>query len=157
MVQSFKAVNLDKREFVCPWCMNEGATLRQWTAGHHSGIFTLLMSESSLDCQDTDRSPSYVIASADRRVIIAEVSHKSIFKEEPPTPSAGSSLIGRWAGDRVCLLGDESDLWHELPSYTNITEQVVRGWNDYLSGENAQVEFRHCGCSSVNLDETDQP
>ena len=87
MVQCFKAVNLDKREFVCPCCMNEGAALRQWAAGQRSGIFTLLMCKSCLDFEDAEESPSYVIASADRPVIIAEVTHKSFFKDEPPTAS----------------------------------------------------------------------
>ncbi len=154
MVQCFKAVNLDKREFICPWCMHEGAGLTQWAVGRHSGVLSILTCQSSVDREDS--AQSYVIASEVKSVVIAEVSHKSIFKDESPT---STTVTGRWAGDRVCLIGDHdaSGHWDELPSYVNITEAVVEEWNRLIHGEDAQLAFNHCGCSAANTADTDRP
>ncbi len=144
----FKLVNLDKREYVCPSCMSEGAALWSWAIGRHSGVLNLLICSSSLDRKDSDDSPSYVITGGDRPVVIAEVYHKSIFKDGTPIPSPASAVIGRWTGDRVYLRSDADDAKYrdELRSYTNITKQLVRGWNEYIHGKNAQLSFRYCGC-----------
>lgn len=157
MVQCFKAVNLDKREFVCPWCLHEGAGLAQWAVGRHSGILSMLTCESSLDREDP--AQTYVIASVAKSVVIAEVSHKSIFKDESPTSTTSTTVTGRWAGDRVCLIGDDdaSVHWDELPSYVNITKAVVEEWNRFIHGEDAQLVFKHCGCNAANLADTVQP
>ncbi len=156
MDQSFKAVNLDKRELVCPWCMNEGAGLIEWTIGRHSGVLSMLTSKINHTHTDDEPSRSYTIAagSPDNPVIIAEVSHKSIFDDEPPVASPLSSIIGRWAGDRVCLAGEDDDasLWEEFPSYTNITKELARQWNTFIHNREAQLEFRHCGCESPLAD-----
>ena len=39
--------------------------------------------------------------------------------EGAPVPRGADSVVGRWAGDRVVLVGDydESNLWDELPGF----------------------------------------
>ena len=46
-----------------------------------------------------------------------------------PIPS--SSVVGRWAGDHVALIGDydETFAWSDLKHYTNISQQLVEEWN----------------------------
>ncbi len=47
MGQYFKAVNLDKREVVCLWCLDGGAKLWEWAANPQGSIFTLLLRKST--------------------------------------------------------------------------------------------------------------
>src|SRR5438874_1459845 len=47
MGQYFKAVNLDKKEYVCPWRLSGGAKLWEWSANAQGSIFTLLLRKSS--------------------------------------------------------------------------------------------------------------
>lgn len=46
MGQYFKAVNTDKKEYVCPWCIGGGAKLCEWAANSQGAIFTLLLRKS---------------------------------------------------------------------------------------------------------------
>jgi hypothetical protein len=47
MGQYFKAINLDKREVVCPWCLDGGAKLWEWAVNRQGAVFTLLLRQSS--------------------------------------------------------------------------------------------------------------
>ena len=158
MDQCFKLVNLDKREYVCPSCMSQGTSLAYWAIGPHSGIIALLLCNPDLGRTETNESPLYVITGMDRPVVIAEVSHKSLVKDQLQAPSQTTSMIGRWAGDRVCMTDeDDLNLQDDFANYTNITEQLVGGWIDYIRGGDAPLEFTYCGCSSFNSDRTIQP
>ena len=59
------------------------------------------------------------------------------------------SIVGRWAGDRVGLVGDydESNLWDDLDTYRNISRQVVEAWNQFIELENMRLRYRpECSC-----------
>ena len=47
MGQYFKPVNLDKREYVCPWCIGGLAKLWEWAANPWGAIFVMLLRKSS--------------------------------------------------------------------------------------------------------------
>jgi hypothetical protein len=116
MGQYFKAVNLDKQECVCPWCMSGGAKLWEWAANTQGAIFTLLLRKSD---------------------------------EGGPIRCPVNPIAGRWAGDRVCLVGDydSSKLWDRLPEFRNITQEVVETWNDFIERAEMKLQFRpDCGC-----------
>jgi hypothetical protein len=58
-------------------------------------------------------------------------------------------IAGRWAGDRVCLIGDydSSKLWEELPGFHNITKDLVETWNAFIDLPDRTLTFRpDCGC-----------
>ena len=61
MGQYFKAVNTDKQEYVCPWCIEGTAKLWEWAANTQGSIFTLLLRKSDQggggDCPTYDSSP----------------------------------------------------------------------------------------------------
>ena len=62
-----------------------------------------------------------------------------------------SPIAGRWAGDRIALVGDydSSSLWNELPAFRNITRQVVEEWNAFIELPDRQLEYRgDCSCST---------
>ena len=47
MGQYFVAINKDKKEYVCPWCLGGGAKLFEWAANPQGAIWTLLLRQSS--------------------------------------------------------------------------------------------------------------
>ena len=66
-----------------------------------------------------------------------------------PINVPADSIVGRWAGDRVVLIGDydESKLWEELPTYRNISKEVVETWNRFIEMDDMQLEYRpDCSC-----------
>jgi hypothetical protein len=57
---------------------------------------------------------------------------------------------GRYAGDRVVLVGDydDSGLCNELPSYRNSNAEVVRDWNAFMDIPENQLKHNpDCTCS----------
>ena len=133
MGQYFKAVNLDKHEVVCPWCMNGGAKLWEWAANPQGSIFTLLLRKS-----DEGGGGDYYGY------------HKGC-DEGGPIRCPVNAIAGRWAGDRVCLVGDydSSKLWEELPKFRNITKELVETWNAFIDLPDLKLSFRpNCGCGT---------
>jgi hypothetical protein len=158
MGQYFKAVNLDKREVVCPWCLGGVAKLWEWAAGRHGPVFTLLLRKSSatgggdyfdpiprskrtieIDSDD-GRQPGEVVRDALRQVAAAE---------GQPIDADPKSVVGRWAGDRVALVGDydKSKLWDDLPGYRNISKELVAAWNQFIEIDEMKLTFnQECSC-----------
>jgi hypothetical protein len=131
MGQYFKAVNLDKREMVCPWCMNGGAKLWEWAANTQGSIFTLLLRKS-----DEGGGGDFY-------------GYHNGCDEGGPIRCPVNPIAGRWAGDRVCLVGDydSSKLWDALPQFRNITKELVETWNAFIDIPDRKLTFRpDCGC-----------
>ncbi|MBL9094919.1 MAG: hypothetical protein JNL96_27115, partial [Planctomycetaceae bacterium] len=108
MGQYFKLVNLDKREVVCPWCIGGGAKLWEWAASTQGAVLTLLLRKS-----DEGGGGDYYGY------------HKGI-GEGGAIDCPLSPIAGRWAGDRIALVGDydSSKLWQQLPDFRNISRQL---------------------------------
>jgi hypothetical protein len=155
MGQYFKAVNLSKKEVVCPWCLCGGAKLWEWAANPQGAIFTLLLRKSdkggggdyygyapqnlSVDASDP-KGAARTLAEAVRRTVILE--------GQPVTPP-DETIVGRWAGDHVILVGDydSSKTWDHLPGYRNISEGVVRAWNDFIELREMKLTYKpDCSC-----------
>lgn len=129
MGQYFKAVNLDKKEYVCPWCLGGGGKLFEWAANPEGSIFTLLLRKSSEGGGGDYHG------------------YRKGFDEGSPVPDDG--IAGRWAGDRIWLAGDcdESGIWDELSSYRNISKEVAEVWNSFIRIEAKKLAYRpECGC-----------
>lgn len=125
MGQYFKAVNLDKREFVCPWCCGEVAKLWEWAANPHGSLFTLLLRKSSEGGGGDFHGLTY---------------------EHDPR-----AIVGRWAGDRVVLCGDYDDsrLWDALPAYRNVSRELVDAWNAFMELPDRKLTFgADCSCNT---------
>ena len=131
MGQYFKAVNEDKKEVVCPWCLGGGAKLWEWAANPYGAIFTLLLRKSD----EGGGGDFYGY-------------HKGC-DEGGPIRCPVSSIAGRWAGDRVMLVGDYdgSDIWKRLPQYQNITRELVEVWNDFIGIGDLKLKYNpECSC-----------
>src|SRR5947209_6173022 len=85
MGQYFKIVNLDKREVVNPWDIGAGAKFWEWVYNPQTRIFPWLLRKSDGD------------------------GGGDIHDRD------GYRTLGRWAGDRIVLIGDydESRLYQE--------------------------------------------
>src|SRR5438309_11765271 len=116
MGQYFTAINLDKKEMVCPWCVGDGAKLWEWAANSKGAIFTLLLRKSD----EGGGGDFYGY-------------HKGC-DEGGPIRCALSPITGRWAGDRIALVGDydSSRLWDHMPEFTNISGELAQEWNAFI-------------------------
>jgi hypothetical protein len=126
MGQYFCLANLDKREYVCPWCIGSGAKLWEWAANTSGAVGTILLRKS-----DEGGGGDYY-------------GYQRGNSEGGPITPPLSRIVGRWAGDRIALVGDydSSKLWDELPRWRNISEQVVMEWNDFIELPEKKLEFR---------------
>jgi hypothetical protein len=153
MGQYFKAVNQDKKEVVCPWCLGGGAKLWEWAANPYGAIFTLLLRKSSAggggDFYGYRTQTVELAAGSDPAVtLLAGVRH-CVAMEGQPVQEAAHPIAGRWAGDRVMLVGDydDSGIWKELPQYRNITRELVEVWNQFIEIDDLKLRFNPtCNC-----------
>ena len=123
MGQYFKAVNVSKQEVVCPWCLNGGAKLFEWAANPQGAVFTLLLRKS-----DDSGGGDF---------------HDVTFDTDP------AAIVGRWAGDRVVLIGDydSSQLWERAKSYRNISLELADVWNRFIPFPELKLTPREdCSC-----------
>ena len=159
MGQYFAAVNLDKREFVCPWCLGGGAKLWEWAANAQGAVFTLLLRKSS--ASGGGDYYGYRTQEVELDTSSAEGAKDSLLKafasvagqEGGPISPEPESIVGRWAGDRVALVGDydDSKIWDALPAYRNISEELVRTWNDFIEIEAMKLTFNPtCSCQETD-------
>jgi hypothetical protein len=135
MGQYFAAVNLDKKEYVCPWCIGGVAKLWEWAANPWGAIFTLLLRKSD----EGGGGDFYGY-------------HRGC-GEGGPIRCLVHPVVGRWAGDRVALVGDYdgSLLWKELygkRSFRNISRDLVEVWNDFIEIPEKKLTFDASCCTA---------
>jgi hypothetical protein len=155
MGQYFKAANLDKKEVVCPWCIGGGAKLWEWAANPQGAIFTVLLRQSSAGGGGDYygyRTQEVHLGQYPKGTASEAMMHKLgavLSMEGRPVCAPPASIVGRWAGDRVVLVGDydESNLWEQLPSYRNISADLVDAWNNFIELDEMKLAFRpECCC-----------
>lgn len=131
MGQYFKAVNLDKQEIVCPWCIDGGAKLWEWAANTQGAIFTLLLRQS-----DGSGGGDYY-------------GYQKGFNEGGKIPNP-DDIVGSWAGDRVALVGDydSSKLWDRLDDYRNVSRELVEAWNSFIDLPEKKIKYKCCSTCS---------
>lgn len=131
MGQYFKAVNLDKREVVCPWCIGGGAKLWEWAANSQGAVLTLLLRKS-----DEGGGGDFY-------------GYRKSNGEGGPIRSPVSRIAGRWAGDRIAFVGDydSSKLWDQLGTFRNISGELVEEWNSFIELPDLKLTYRpDCSC-----------
>ncbi len=150
MGQYFKAVNLDKEEVVCPWCLHGGAKLWEWAANPQGAIFTLLLRKSSASGGgDYGSRPTQVLSITDSAKTLAEVVAEGVGLEGRPILLPEDTVVGRWAGDRVVLVGDydESKLWDTSKTFRNISKELVDAWNGFIDIPQMRLTYNPtCSC-----------
>jgi len=117
MGQYFRAVNLTKKEYVCPWEIGGIAKLWEWCVNNQAGIFPFLLRKSS-DGGGGDIQKEYETAgrwAGDRIVLIGDY--------------------------------DASKLWDKLEcdGWTDISEQLVKDYNDFIEVEQCKLGYNKEG------------
>ena len=137
MGQYFKAVNTDKHEYVCPWCIGGGAKLWEWAANPQGAIFCLLLRKS-----DEGGGGDFY-------------GYHLGCDEGGPIRCALSPIAGRWAGDAVALVGDydSSKLWDVPTGYRNISRDLVTEWNRFIEITEKQLTFALCSSCRESTDQ----
>lgn len=114
MGQYYQLANLDKKEYVNPWNAGSVGKFWEWIANNTSRLLIYLVKKSD-GCGGGDE-------------YFAEEKHN--YK---------SQFAGRWAEDRVVLIGDydSSKLYEELdkPEWTDITLPLVQEYNLFAEVE----------------------
>lgn len=156
MGQYFKMVNLDKREYLVPWCCGDGAKLVEITTGNMPSLITYLLKQSSdsTGCPPTVEETKSMIKVLKEEINKAKSSldeekRKNIdvwekqLKEEKANlkRARGITFCGRWAGDRITLVGDydDSKLYDETDQMNNITHEVMEEYNQFVSFDECRV------------------
>lgn len=112
MGQYFRAVNLDKKEYICPWEIGGAAKLWEWCANRQAGIFPFLLRKSN-EGGGGDIKKDYKTAGrwAGSRIV----------------------LIGDY---------DESRLWDKLEEeYKDISRELVKDYNDFIEIPENKLDY----------------
>lgn len=146
MGQYFKAVNQTKQEYVCPWCIGGGAKLWEWAANSQGAIFTLLLRKSSATGGGDYGGPTTQVIELGEKPDLAEVIAKGILREGVGLPLPPETIVGRWAGDAVFLVGDydDSNLYETSKIYRNISQELVEEWNRFVEIDSHQLRYEPC-------------
>jgi hypothetical protein len=67
----------------------------------------------------------------------------TVSMEGRPAPIDPSSVVGRWTGDEVYLVGDydTSRLYQESCGYQNILEELVKAWNGFIDRDDMRLTY----------------
>ena len=108
MGQYFVAANKTKQEFVCPWCVGGVAKLWEWAANPWGALFTILLRRSTgggggdYNAGPTghDRHERQLAKGKSLRTLA-----RGVLREGQPSGIPPDSVVGRWAGDEIFLVG----------------------------------------------------
>lgn len=115
MGQYFMLVNLDKKEYVRPWDIGGVGKLCEWCGNPQAGVIPFLLAQGPDDG---------VLGGTERYLTERDTGVR------PPHPE-----WGRWAGDRVVLIGDydDSELYKKAEAeFENISEWLVAEFNEFM-------------------------
>ena len=135
MGQHFKAVNLDRREYVCPWCMGCGAKFREWVANPQGAILAFLLRMSD-ETGGGDIDRLYFRKHLFTSSVIRKTIPIALDREDSYMPFRAESTCGSWVGDRIALVGDydSTELYYRTDRFRNISEKVAAEWNAFVDG-----------------------
>jgi hypothetical protein len=152
MGQYFRAVNKTKKEVVCPWCIGGGAKLWEWAANPIGALFVLLLRKSSGSGGGDYYgygAPQVIKLDGRAPTELATAFASIASMEGAPASIDDSSVVGRWAGDEVYLVGDydSSRLYQESCRYRNISRELVETWNSFVDLDDRRLTYNaECNC-----------
>lgn len=139
MGQYFILVNLDKREYVRAW----GMKLWEWCANNEARLLPWLLARGPQDGTTLcDFVPGIGKVPRDCVFRDGELFARTCEEAMKPIGKGYFKTAGRWAGDRVVLVGDydDSNLFSEaLESYRDITAEVVKEFNEFIEYDDLKV------------------
>jgi hypothetical protein len=150
MGQYFRAVNKTKKEVVCPWCIGGGAKLWEWAASPMGALFAVLLRRSSGGGGGDyyGYGTQIVEVNGETPGTVSDALAKIALIEGASVRADPDSVVGRWAGDEVYLVGDydSSNLYEESFGYRNISRELAETWNSFIDLDDRKFQFDDCGC-----------
>ena len=139
MGQYFILVNLDKKEYV----MASVLKLWEWCANDDARMIPYLLATSNKDGTNLVSSveDGKPIPRGWKVVYSYKVSNKKYHLIERET-----KYYGRWAGDRIVLLGDYAEGIYEgmferiLDEYKDITSELIEEFNEFIGDEDLKIK-----------------
>ena len=137
MAQYFLLVNLDKKEYVDPLKLGGGLTLWEWCTGDQARIISWLLAKGPQDGTYLPFASKEFAEAMDRYIHGKDDSALKIVGEIASTRIGEGKYktVGRWAGDRIVLVGDydDSGLYDIVEMrFKDISEEVVKEYTDSL-------------------------
>jgi hypothetical protein len=149
-MQYFRAVNKTKKEVVCPWCLGDEADAADWSPNTLGAILALQLEPCEAIGDDQEHG---VMLKIDPSIgeQFARTMSKGVPKPQEPVERDLNSIIGRWAGDDVYLVGSpEREEYQESFGYKNISLELAVTWNRIIGDEDMQLKYRpDCECEPV--------
>lgn len=118
MGQYFMWVNVDKKEYVCPWCIGGVAKLWEWCANHEIGVIGFLMRKSDQIDGGDIRKYEYAGRWAFDRV----------------------ALVGDYDSSNL--------YWTARETFKNISPEVAKEYNDFIEIEEMKLAVGYCSFHS---------
>ncbi|MEL9929592.1 MAG: hypothetical protein QXF50_01675 [Sulfolobales archaeon] len=137
--QKFILANLDKKEYIVG-----GPDLWDWISGNEGRLLIYLIARgrkrgTPLMEKEPVIAKARAVISSSRDPKLVEKAYDLIDEEEEKMLSDGFfRSIGRWAGDRIILVGesDPSGLYQKiLKTFKNITREVADEYNRFVEIE----------------------
>ncbi|WP_417851082.1 hypothetical protein [Thalassoglobus sp.] len=148
MGQYFKAINLDKQEYLCPWCLCGGAKLIEWSLNPYGSVFPYLLRQSDCTGGGDLGGPVSQTIDLDAGDSISDLIAKTMTQEGKPMSLPSSAMAGRWAGDRIAMVGDyDSSGLYTVASntYQNISGPLAEEYNRFMDVDEWKVQYDCCG------------
>jgi hypothetical protein len=147
-MQYYRAVNKTKKEVVCPWCLGDDAGAPEWSLNVLGAIRALHLPSDDGNGREHDGG-----LFVDRLIspLFERAIEKGIPEPKGPIERDLNSILGRWAGDDVFLVGNpELKEYQDSFGYRNISLELATTWNRIVGDEDMQLEYRpDCECEPV--------
>lgn len=143
MGQYFLLMNFDKKEVVNPWDLGGGAKLWEWCASKTAGVIPYLLRRSTGDGGGDVGTALYYWSDKSRREEVNALpsgKQSRAFKEEFNRLKSTLQYAGRWADDRIALVGDyDVSGDYSRADFTDITEGLIEEYNEFIYLDDKKV------------------
>jgi hypothetical protein len=149
-MQYFRAVNVTKKEVVCPWCLGNDADSPEWSTNILGAICLLQQPRTKDGACDNDSGLSLLVDPS-LEEHFERAMRKGIPKVLKKIDMELELIAARWAGDEVYLVGSpEREEYQDSFGYRNISQEVATAWNDIVDDEDMHLQYQpDCVCEPV--------
>ena len=117
---------------------------------HRDRFLTLLLRQSTATGGGDYGGQGPQVIEVTNGLSIEDAIAKGAAREGMPMPIPSDSVVGRWAGDRVTLVGDydDSGLYQAAKAYRNISGPLVDTWNRFIEVDSMKLSYCDDCCAS---------
>lgn len=153
MGQYFKLVNINKREYLHPHCCGDGLKFLEITTGGMPALLAYLLRQSNgggggdiplvSEMAHMVKSCTEDLKKPENQNEKSQEFYKHHIEHYKKALAFAKKIkyAGRWAGDRITLVGDydDSGLYNETAGMDNITHFVMEEYNEVVGDEESML------------------